>query len=343
MPTLDWIGKDKVVNHHLDVPYRVLDRVYSFDEKGRHDEDNGSDNMIIHGDNLEALKALLPKYEGKVDCIYIDPPYNTGEEGWVYNDNVNDPQIKKWLNMVVGKEGDDLCRHDKWLCMMYPRLRLLKKLLSQNGVIFISMGDYEFANLKTICDEIFGVGFFIADFPWRKRTAKSDVPFGISSDCEHILCYAGGSSFRAAVRRDRTYYETEDFPHKPWRYHDLTKQTTIEERPNSAFTIVNPKTGEQFPVNPLRSWAITKESFEEYYHQNRIIFPGDYPFLKISKPVLRYWKEDDVKKAGGLFGLTSTSSFLPSDVVGMTENGTKEITKIFGGKKFNFPKPSSLI
>ena len=119
MPTLDWIGKSKVVNHHLDVPYCVLDRKYSFDENGQHEEDNGSENMIIHGDNLLALKSLLPQYEGLIKCIYIDPPYNTGEEGWVYNDNVNDPQIKKWLGETVGKQGEDLSRHDKWLCMMY--------------------------------------------------------------------------------------------------------------------------------------------------------------------------------------------------------------------------------
>ena len=139
MPTLEWIGKDKVVNHHLDVPYRVLERQYSYDESGRHEEDNGSENMIIHGDNLEALKSLLPQYEGRVKCIYIDPPYNTGNEGWVYNDNVNDPRIKKWLGDVVGKEGEDLSRHDKWLCMMYPRLKLLHRLLDDDGVIFISI------------------------------------------------------------------------------------------------------------------------------------------------------------------------------------------------------------
>ena len=127
MPTLEWIGKSKVINHHQDVPFRVLERKYSFDENGQHDEDNGSENMIIRGDNLEALKALLPRYEGRVKCIYIDPPYNTSNEGWVYNDNVNDPKIKKWL------------------CMMYPRLKLLQKLLADDGVIFISIDDTEYA------------------------------------------------------------------------------------------------------------------------------------------------------------------------------------------------------
>ena len=127
MPTLEWIGKSKVINHHQDVPFRVLERKYSFDENGQHNEDNGSENMIIRGDNLEALKALLPRYEGRVKCIYIDPPYNTGNEGWVYNDNVNNPKIKKWL------------------CMMYPRLKLLQKLLADDGVIFISIDDTEYA------------------------------------------------------------------------------------------------------------------------------------------------------------------------------------------------------
>lgn len=133
MPTLDWIGKDKVINHYKDVPYKVLERKYSFDESGMHKEDIHSNNMIIRGDNLEALKSLLPQYEGKIKCIYIDPPYNTGNEGWIYNDNVNDPKIKKWLGEVVGKEGEDLSRHDKWLCMMYPRLVLLQKLLADEA------------------------------------------------------------------------------------------------------------------------------------------------------------------------------------------------------------------
>ena len=171
MPTLEWIGKDKVINHHQEVPFRVLERKYSFDESGQHEEDNGSENMIIRGDNLEALKALLPRYEGRIKCIYIDPPYNTGNEGWVYNDNVNDPKIKKWLGEVVGKEGEDLTRHDKWLCMMYPRLKLLQKLLAEDGVIFISIDDREQVLLRMICNEIFGESNFLAQFVWQKRTS----------------------------------------------------------------------------------------------------------------------------------------------------------------------------
>lgn len=343
MPTLEWIGKDKVINHHQAVPYRVLKRVYSFDEQGQHEEDNGSRNMIIHGDNLEALKSLLPRYEGKVKCIYIDPPYNTGNEGWVYNDNVNDPKIKKWLGEVVGKEGEDLSRHDKWLCMMYPRLVLLHKLLADDGGIFISIDDNENANLRLICDEIFGVGNFVATIPWRKRTAKADVPYGLSQDYECILCYAKTKQFACKIQgKERKYFETPDYPNRPWRYHDLTKQTTVEERPNSGFTIVNPKTGEKFPANPIRSWAITADTFKDYYEQGRIIFPGDYDFLRIKKPVLRYWKEEDERKAGGNFGMISASTHI-AEFVGMTQDGTKEITALFGNKKFPFPKPESLI
>ena len=190
MPTLDWIGKNKVINHHLDVPFRVLERQYSYDADGQHEADNGSENMIIRGDNLEALKALLPRYEGKVKCIYIDPPYNTGNEGWVYNDNVNDPKIKKWLGEVVGKEGEDLTRHDKWLCMMYPRLRLLQRLLSDDGVIFISIDDNELYNLKAICDEIFGLNCFVAKIAWQNNYSLRNDAKGIPYETDNILVYS---------------------------------------------------------------------------------------------------------------------------------------------------------
>ena len=201
MPTLEWIGKEKVINHHQEVPFRVLDRQYSFDENGQHAGEkvncaegareaalgrNGSENMIIHGDNLDALKSLLPRYEGRVKCIYIDPPYNTGNEGWVYNDNVNDPKIKKWLGEVVGKEGEDLTRHDKWLCMMYPRLKLLQKLLAEDGAIFISIDDIEYANLKLICDEIFGGNCFVSNISWQRTYSTRNDSKGIVNEVEHL-------------------------------------------------------------------------------------------------------------------------------------------------------------
>lgn len=192
MPTLNWIGKDSVVKHHNDVPFRTLDKQYTFSSVGSEQSaDIKSDNKIIHGDNLEALKALLPEYEGRIKCIYIDPPYNTGNENWVYNDNVNSPKIQKWLGQVVGKEAEDLSRHDKWLCMMYPRLSLLRQLLSDDGAIFISIDDNEQANLKLICDEIFGVGNLVANLIWSNKEGggSSDSKlFRIKN--EHILCYA---------------------------------------------------------------------------------------------------------------------------------------------------------
>lgn len=184
MPTLNWIGKDKVVTHHNDVPFRVLNRKYTFGDT----PDSG--NMIIHGDNLEALKALLPEYENRIKCIYIDPPYNTGNENWVYNDNVNDPHIRKWLGKVVGKELDDLTRHDKWLCMMYPRLTLLQKLLSDDGAIFISIDDNEQANLKLICDEVFGKCNFVDQFIWYVNDGHTDNQDEITVLHEYVLCYA---------------------------------------------------------------------------------------------------------------------------------------------------------
>lgn len=183
MPELTWIGKEKVVNHHQEVPFRVLERQYTYGS-------GSSDNMIIHGDNLEALKALLPRYEGKIKCIYIDPPYNTGNEGWVYNDNVNDPKIRKWLGEVVGKEGEDLSRHDKWLCMMYPRLKLLQKLLADDGAIFISIDDNELYNLKAVCDEIFGASCFVSTVSWQRTYSTRNDSKGIVSEVEHILVYS---------------------------------------------------------------------------------------------------------------------------------------------------------
>lgn len=190
MPTLHWIGKDKVVNHHTEVPFRVLEHKYGY--RGDNPSDTSethSGNKIIHGDNLEALKALLPEYEGKIDCVYIDPPYNTGNEGWVYNDNVNDPHIRKWLGEVVGADGEDFSRHDKWLCMMYPRLILLNKLLSPKGVIYISIDDNELHNLKYLCDEIFAAQNHIKTFVWHTEghTDNQDVITGVH---EYILCYA---------------------------------------------------------------------------------------------------------------------------------------------------------
>ena len=180
MPTLEWRGKKAVEGHHLEVPFRLLRRNedLSFGQS-----DTG--NLLVYGDNLSALKALLPYYAGQVKCIYIDPPYNTGNEGWRYNDNVNSVEIQEWLGQVVGKEGEDLSRHDKWLCMMYPRLSLLAEFLREDGVIFVSIDDNEIANLKLLMHTIFGEQNFIATLVWEKGK-KGDSSF-FSVTHEYIL------------------------------------------------------------------------------------------------------------------------------------------------------------
>lgn len=308
-------------------------------------------NLYIEGDNLEVLKILQESYLGKIKMIYIDPPYNTGHD-FIYRDRFQRTQDEENEQMGMYDENENQLFentesngrfHSDWCSMMYARLTLARNLLTEDGGIFISIDDNENENLKKICDDIFGNMNFVAAFPWRKRTAKSDVPFGVSQDYEWILCYAKSNDFIASIEgKERKYYETPDFPGKPWRVHDLTKQTTASERPNSYFTIVNPKTGENYPANPNRTWAITEETFQTYYAANRIVFPGDYAFLNIQKPALRYWKEDDMEKAGSNFGRVAVSTKLP-DSIGMSQDGTKEITDLFAGKVFSFPKPSSLV
>ena len=292
------------------------------------DAPDAPNHVLIEGDNLEALTALSYTHEGRIDVIYIDPPYNTGNKDFVYNDQYVD--------------SEDSYRHSKWLSFMNKRLKIAKRLLSDRGVIFISIDDNEQAQLKLLCDSIFGEEKFVATFPWRKRTAKTDVPHSISQDYEWIICISN-IQFQAGIEKEsRKYYETPDFPNRPWRTHDMSTQRTAIERPNSDFTIINPKNGKEYPVNPMAVWRITKDGFPKYLQENRIIFPGDYKFLKITKPVLRYWKEEDEKKAGETFGYTTVSSDFPKDV-GMTQDGTKDITDIFGDKSFGYPKPKALI
>src|SRR5665647_2503579 len=189
MPSLNWIGKDAVVKHHKDVPFRLLQPV-----PGLSCGDTGSGNLIVQGDNLHALKALLPRYAGQVKCIYIDPPYNTGNEGWAYNDNVNSPEIRKWLGELVGKEGETLDRHDRWLCMMYPRLLLLKQFLREDGAIFVSIDDVEVGSLRLLMDELFGANNFVANFIWEKRKNRENRKV-LSIRHDHVICYGKNTSY----------------------------------------------------------------------------------------------------------------------------------------------------
>jgi adenine-specific DNA-methyltransferase len=241
---------------------------------------DSTENLYIEGDNLEVLKLLRKSYYSKIKMIYIDPPYNTGND-FVYNDNFNKNRKESDIaEGIVDEEGNPLQANSKssnryhanWLNMMYPRLKIARDLLTDDGVIFISIDDNEVANLKKICDEIFGEDNFIAIFPWKKRTAKSDVPFGISQDFEWIVTYAKGS-FTAGIRFERRYYQSSDFPNDRWRLSDLTTQKIEADRPNSAFDLIDPKTKKVYKYNPNRLWGITRDTFQDYYEKGKIVFP----------------------------------------------------------------------
>ena len=292
MPTLEWIGKNKVVNHHQEVPFRVLERQYSFDEQGQHIENNGSENMIIHGDNLEALKALLPQYEGKVKCIYIDPPYNTGNEGWCYNDNVSDPHIQKWLGEVVGKEGEDLTRHDKWLCMMYPRLMLLQKLLADDGVIFISIDDNELYNLKSICDEIFGASCYASDVAWQRTYSTRNDSKGIVNEVEHILVYSKEPEWNPnklpRTEEMNARYSNPDNDVCAWKSTDAFAPGASTHQ-GMVYAIQNPFTGVLLYPSNGRHWSLGQDQMFEIMSQW-----GEYELREI----------DDVQKRASICGVS---------------------------------------
>ena len=308
-------------------------------------------NLYIEGDNLDVLKLLQQSYLGKVKMIYIDPPYNTGND-FIYEDDFKKTeesysedigQYDEYGNRMFKNTDSNGRFHSDWCSMIYPRLLLARKLLSDDGVIFISIDDHELDNLQKLCNEIFGEKNYIATFPWRKRTAKSDVPFGVSQDYEWIIAIAKSNSFKASIEGgNRKYYETPDFPGRPWRIHDMTKQTTASERPNSYFTMVNPKNGKEYPCDPNKTWRITKDTFQSYYDSKAIVFPGDYDFLKISKPVLRYFKDNDMAKDGEKFGRIAVSTKFPDDI-GMSQDGTKEIKMLFNSIPFAFPKNTKLL
>lgn len=332
MPTLNWIGKDKVVNHHLDVPFRTLEKQYTFAPNGG----DGDGNMIIHGDNLDALKALLPMYEGRVKCIYIDPPYNTGNEKWVYNDNVNDPHIKAWLGKIVGAEGEDLSRHDKWLCMMYPRLKLLQKLLHPtNGSIFISIDENEVANLKLICNEIFGSNHHVATIAWQKRYSRENRG-AIGDAHEYILIYASNvevfKNLRHKVAFDdnssKVYKNPNNDPKGRWRAVPMTAQGF---RPNQMYPITTPSGVIHYPPNG-RCWSTVESEYKKLLEAGRIYFGknGD------SQPsTIRYLSEVE-----GMVPWT----WWPHEEVGHTDEAKKEIISILGDASlFDTPKPTRLI
>ena len=336
MPTLEWIGKEKVINHHQEVPFRVLDRQYSFDENGQHAEDNGSENMIIHGDNLEALKALLPRFEGQVKCIYIDPPYNTGNENWVYNDNVNDPKIKKWLGEVVGKEGEDLSRHDKWLCMMYPRLKLLQKLLAEDGAIFISIDDAEFYNLRSICNEVFGDHNFIATIIWRKNYSPKGTAKHFSEDHDYILVFGKSADIWLPHKMPRTekqnkaYKNPDNDPRGPWKSSDLSARNYYSK---GVYEIVTPSGRVIEGPPPGSYWRVSKEKFQELDLDHRIWWGKDGNNVPAIKRFLSEVSDGIVPQ-----------TYWPYEEVGHTQDAKKEVKSIFANDMpFDTPKPTRLV
>lgn len=336
MPTLHWIGKDKVINHHQYVPFRILEKQYTYSNV-EENSDGVSENKIIHGDNLEALKSLLPEYEGKIKCIYIDPPYNTGEENWIYNDNLTDSKFKKWFGQVVGKENEDLSRHDKWACMIYPRLKLLNKLLSNNGTIFISIDDNEYASLKLICDEIFGSKNHIATNVWQKRYSRENRQ-AIGDVHEYILVYSKDPSWFKNNRKllpptdaqKKVYKNPNSDPKGPWRPIPMTAQAG-HATPSQFYEITAPKGNTYFPPEG-RCWTVTKDVFEKLVDDNKVYFGKN----NNSQPnLIRYFSEVE-----GVVPWT----WWTYDEVGHTDSAKKDIFNILGkGNFFDTPKPTQLV
>ncbi len=373
MPTLHWIGKDKVINHHMDVPFKVLEHSYGFDNGTQTKQVTKSGNKIIHGDNLEALKALLPEYEGRIKCIYIDPPYNTGNESWVYNDNVNDPKIKKWLGQVVGKEAEDLTRHDKWLCMMYPRLKLLHKLLAEDGVIFISIDENEVSNLRLLMDEIFGAGNFIEQLVWNKRVPKNDKYIG--NIHEYVLLFVKNKSVghkftqrkegipeindlianlkRKKVPIPKAEIEVKNLYKKNAYDRGITLYNSLDENyklwgkinvswPNGQtfgprYDVLHPKTKKPCKV-PERGWRWTKDTFDSLldYENIKELHDGSFVCGKI------WFAKDENTQPSSIKYLEEVSDFLFRSIISTKSEGgvsLKELTD----ERFDYPKPIDLI
>jgi adenine-specific DNA-methyltransferase len=324
MAGLTFKGKSFVQNHHLLVKYHQL---IPRKDKSLTDKVSLRDNLIIHGDNLKALKALLPMYAGKVKCIYIDPPYNTGNENWAYNDNVNSPMIQDWLGKVVDRE--DLTRHDKWLCMMMPRLKLLRELLTDDGAIFVSIDDIEVSRLRLLMDEVFGEERFIGQLCWKSRQNKDNRNVtGVSIDHEYVICY--GTRLRGDERKVGQFANPDNDPRGPWTSGNMVGLATEEARPNLHYDLVNPKTGTVYP-KPRLGWRYDKARMRRLIDEDRILWPADGKGRPRQKVFLSEFRQK----------FTGFSSIVGKNI--FTRDGTAETDAIFGERKFEFPKPSSLI
>ena len=330
MPTLNWIGKDAVVNHHKEVPFHLL----RCDPKRSVGEDSG--NLLVQGDNLLALKALLPHYAGQVKCIYIDPPYNTGNENWVYNDAVNSPEMRNWLGRVVGGEAEDLSRHDKWLCMMYPRLVLLRELLAEDGSLWMSIDDNEVQNARAILDDIFGGLNFIASVIWQKNfSPKNDARY-FSDEHDFIIVFARNKEkwqrnlLTRTTKHDQRYKNPDNDPRGLWASSDLLR---MEHRDNSVYTITSP-TGKKWTPKPGTSWRHPPEEMDLLIKDNQVSFGEDGNSKPRRKRFLSEVRQGVVPQ-----------TIWKYDDVGHTQEAKQELLRILGSSQTPFatPKPIRLI
>lgn len=312
---------------------KVFSNFKRYDKEGEHQVDHLSDNdnLIIKGNNLLALHSLKEKYAGQVKLIYIDPPY----------------YFRKKLSTDTFKYNSNF-HLSTWLTFMRDRLECAKHLLAPSGTIWIHMGDEGMHYLKLVADQVFGINHFIGTLPRRTRNGKSDVPFNFSQDFDWLLVYTNVEESQAVMGRavERKYYTTEDYPGKPWRLADLTKQTTAKERENSFFTMVDPKTGKEYPPSEKRTWCITKETFDSHYKRGYIVFPDDYDFLKITKPYSRKFKYEDEAngKLSSIISDCQIQQFLKSLLYDCkNEIGNNEINDLFGRDEFDYAKPENLI
>ena len=273
MPRLSFKGKVFVENHHLAVPFHELVPVRS---KGLSEKASLRDNLIVHGDNLAALKSLLPTYHGKVKCVYIDPPYNTGKEGWAYNDKVNSPLMRDWLGRVVDR--DDLTRHDKWCCMMLPRLKLLRELLREDGAIFVSIDDNEVHHLRALMDEVFGEENFVATVIWEKVYSPKSSAKYFSENHDFVVAYAKRKEMftRNLLPRtseaDARYRNPDNDPRGPWKPSDLSARNPYSK---GVYSIACPS-GRLISGPPAGNyWRYSEDKFWELDRDNRIWWGSD--------------------------------------------------------------------
>ncbi|UNF51568.1 site-specific DNA-methyltransferase [Bartonella krasnovii] len=299
-------------------------------------------NLFIEGDNLEVLKLLQKSYHRQVKMIYIDPPYNTGND-FVYKDDFKDG-VQNYLEMTgqldaegkrIGTNSNSAGRyHTNWLNMMYPRLKLARNLLCNDGVIFISIDDNEVANLKKLCDEIFGEENFIAQLIWRRRAPSGMSENNVSIDHEYVLCYQRNETFEfmGNEKNFNKYQNSDNDPRGPWITGDLTVGMNASMRPNQAYDLIDPKTGNIFPYNPNRVWAYVPESMERLIKEGKVLFPTDTS----KRPMLKRF-QNELKSNYNPF------SSIMTDIVGLNTEATRMIQKILHGNIFDYSKPMSLL